>query len=197
MMWNHKLHLQLSNVAERLLGERGSCSLGRVSTTSILIPKYCIQQLNFIQLTNSQLHLSLSSILILFRVSKDQLRKSRNQTLEPLKYNKVVKLAAYVNDVQGFYPYVDELKKHIFKFKQEDLRVAKSIFQSIKNKYRGTKHNLLPNSNVTMVSIHVRLTDFKRHLHELFNMPFITNRFLTKAMEYYHTKYNVSYSSLI
>ena len=125
------------------------------------------------------------------------MQNSRNKTVAPLKYDKVVKLGPYVNDVQGFYPYVEELKEQIFKFKQEDINKAKTIFQSIKNTYKGTKHKRSPNSNVTMVSIHVRLTDFAHHLNVLFNMTFISNKFLSQAMEYYHRKYNVSCPSSI
>ena len=125
-----------------------------------------------------------------YRISEDQLINDR-QLLEPLKYGKYVKLGWYVNDVKGFYPYVEELKKSIFSFKKEDIETANTIFQSFRNTYRNT-NKLSLTANITMVSIHVRLTDFDYHLKVLFNMTVIANRFLTKAMEYYKDKYEVS-----
>ena len=128
--------------------------------------------------------------LLTYRISEDQLINDR-QRLESLKYDKYVGLGPYVNDVKGFYPYVEELKNSIFRFKKEDTEAALAIFQSIKNTYRASKKVSLT-ANITMVSIHVRLTDFAHHLKVLFNMTFISNKFLSEAMEYYTFKYEVS-----
>ena len=103
-----------------------------------------------------------------------------------------MKLGPYINDIQGYYPFVGELKSSIFKFKKDDMRYANTIYQSIKNTYSATKKHKI-NGNITMVSIHVRLTDFAHHLKVLFNMTFISNEFLTEAMTYYNKKYQVSY----
>ena len=111
--------------------------------------------------------------------------------LEPLKYDKYVALGWYAVDVKGFYPYVEELKNSIFKLKNEHIETARAIFRSTKNTYRATKKLSLA-ENITMVSIHVRLTDFAHHLKVLYNMTFVPNKFLTKAMEYYKDKYEVS-----
>ena len=101
-----------------------------------------------------------------------------------------VKLGAYVTDVQGFLPYIDELRSSVFRFKNDDMKTANTIFQSVINTYRGTKR-LSKDDTITMISIHVRLTDFKHHLKVLWNMSFISNSFLTKAMDYYTKKYQV------
>ena len=127
---------------------------------------------------------------LVYRISEDQLINDR-QRLQLLKYDKYVGLGPYVNDVKGFSPYVEELRNSIFLFKKEDTKTANAIFQSIKNTYRATK-KLPLTTNITMVSIHVRLTDFAYHLRVLFNMTFISNEFLTAAMRYYTDKYKVS-----
>ena len=129
-------------------------------------------------------------LLNIYRVSEDQLINDR-QRLQSLKYDKYVGLGPYINDVKGFSPYAEELRNSIFLFKKEDTKTANAIFQSIKNTYRATK-KLPLTTNITMVSIHVRLTDFAYHLRVLFNMTFISNEFLTDAMGYYTDKYEVS-----
>ena len=127
---------------------------------------------------------------MIYRVSQDQLINDR-QRLQLLQYGKYVGLGPYVDDVKGFSPYAEELRNSIFLFKKEDTKTANAIFQSIKNTYRATK-KLPLTTNITMVSIHVRLTDFAYHLKVLFNMTFISNKFLTDAMGYYADKYEVS-----
>ena len=87
-------------------------------------------------------------------------------------------------------PYVNELKDSVFKFREEDLKTAKTIVQSVTNTFRATKKHKIE-GDVTMVSIHVRLTDFKHHLKVLFDMEYISNAFLTKAMTYFTSKYKV------
>ena len=122
-------------------------------------------------------------------MSDEELRDKRGN-LEDYKTNNYVKLGAYTTDVQGFYPYVNELKS-IFQFRDDDLKTAKTIIQSVINTYKATKR-LKIDDEVTMVSIHVRLTDFKHHLKTLWNMEYISNEFLTKAMKYFSNKYKVS-----
>ena len=121
-------------------------------------------------------------------MSDEDLRDKR-EILEQYTTDSYIKLGPYTVDVQGFYPYINELKS-IFKFKEDDLKTAKTIVQSISNTYKATKR-LSMEDEVTMVSIHVRLTDFKDHLKSLWNMEFISNEFLTKAMTYYTNKYKV------
>ena len=70
------------------------------------------------------------------------------------------------------------------------MKSANLIFSTMKNTYTATrKHNI--SGDITMVSIHVRLTDFKHHLKILFNMEFTPNSFFTAAMSYYAKKYKV------
>ena len=122
-------------------------------------------------------------------VNEMQLAESRN-ILTNYTFNSHVKLGDYVNDVQGFFPYVKQLKSSIFKFYEEDMKSANLIFSTMKNTYTATrKHNIT--GDITMVSIHVRLTDFKHHLKILFNMEFTPNSFFTAAMSYYAKKYKV------
>ena len=80
-----------------------------------------------------------------FRISDQQLSMSRNQ-LKNLRFHSYVKLHSYTNDVQGFFQYVGELRQSIFKFKEDDMIRAKTIFQVVKNTYRATKkHSIVGN----------------------------------------------------
>ena len=120
-----------------------------------------------------------------FSISDKTLSESRN-TIKNLAWNSYVKLELYTNDVQGFFPYVAELRKSIFIFKNEDMKLANAIFQVAKNGYSAShKH-----SNITMVSIHVRLTDYMNHLSGMYNQTYMSMEFLTKAMTYCN-KYQV------
>ena len=101
-----------------------------------------------------------------------------------------VKLAPYTIDFQGFFPYVRDLNKYIFNFKEDDIKTAKTILQSVKNTYRATQKIKLV-ENITMISIHIRLTDYENHLKVLYDMELITNEFLTQAMSYFTNKYQV------
>ena len=101
-----------------------------------------------------------------------------------------VNLQPYTSDVQGFFPYIEELGTSVFRFKEDDMRTATNIIQGLMYTYRRNK-KLSNNDNITMISMHVRLGDFDYHLKELWNMTFISDSFLTKAMEYYTKKYEV------
>ena len=130
---------------------------------------------------------------MIYRISKDQLIDDR-QRLESLKYDKYVKLEPYINDVKGYFPYVEDLRNSIFLLKKEATKTANAIFQSIKNTYRATK-KLPLTTNITMVLIHVRLTDFPGHLKKKLNMAlsdYMANSFLTDAMRYFTNRYEVS-----
>ena len=128
-------------------------------------------------------------------MTDDELASSRNM-LESYKKNKFVHLEWYANDVEGFFPYIQELKHSIFKFRDEDMKIAKAIFQTMGNTFRATKRPSL-RGKITMISIHIRLTDYSEHLKVLYHMEVISNAFLTKAMTYCTRKYQVrvSYST--
>ena len=70
------------------------------------------------------------------------------------------------------------------------MTTAKTIVRSAKNTYRATKKHKVV-GDITMISMHIRLTDFQPHLAMLFNMTFISNDFLTQAMTYCKNKYQV------
>ena len=130
--------------------------------------------------------------VFIFRVSDKDLFVSRD-SLTNYKTGTHVKLDAYTNDVQGYYPYIEELKKSVFIFKKEDMTAAKAIFNTIKNTYSAIRTNSTSFDDVTMVSIHIRLTDFAYHLKVLYNMTFISNEFLTKAMTHCTKQYKVNF----
>ena len=83
-------------------------------------------------------------------------------------------------DIKGFYPYLNELVNNIFKFKEEHMSRAKTTIKSLN-----------PKLNNTMVSIHIRLTDFAHHLKVLWNMKYAPDEYFRRAMQYFHTKYEV------
>ena len=101
------------------------------------------------------------------------------QKVENLKFNHYLKLDMYVMDVKGYYPYLHELTNNILKFKPEHLQAANKIL-----------NELNPNQNV-MISIHVRLTDIKKHIKNLFNVEYTPDDYFKRAMAYFHKKYEV------
>ena len=125
-----------------------------------------------------------------FRISDEQLLKTRAK-LHNFALNSYVKLEPYTNDLQGYLQYVQELKTYIFKFKPEDMKTAKTIFRDLKNTYRSTKKRKIV-GDITMTSIHVRLTDYKRHLKVMYGIEYNATAFLTKAMTYCVKKYKVT-----
>ena len=126
-------------------------------------------------------------------VGEKQLNDSRNKLID-YQFGSYIKLDPYVNDVQGFFPYIKELKS-IFKFKAKELEMANKIIQTIENTYKDIKRNQSM-GNVTVVSIHIRLTDYKRHLKELFDLEPIPAKWFTTAMNYFNNKYQVNISKL-
>ena len=55
-----------------------------------------------------------------------------------------IKLHHYVEDIKGFYPYIDELVSDVFKFKEEDLKEARRRYKALRPELK------------TMVSVHIR-----------------------------------------
>ena len=101
-----------------------------------------------------------------------------------MKYNTYIKLPVYVLDIKGFYPYISELVTQVLRFKQDDISHAKEIMSGFN-----------PGSNNTMISIHIRLTDFAKHLKILWNMKYAPDEYFKRAMTYFHNKYTVRISS--
>ena len=97
--------------------------------------------------------------------------------------------------MKGFYPYVQELKNYVLRFKSINLENAQKQILSM---FSGEQKNvpLLPrdsynHKNVSynkkykkLVSIHVRLGDYEHHLRKLFNLPIIESNYFTRAMKY-------------
>ena len=88
-------------------------------------------------------------------------------------------------DVNGFYPYINELINDVFKFKPHYTDKAKGIFHDLRSHIH------------TMVSIHIRLTDMDLHLKEQWNLGNAPDQYFEKAMKYFDDKYEVIISTLI
>ena len=136
--------------------------------------------------SNHELKYLLSFII---SVGEKQLSDSRNRLID-YQFGTYIKLDPYVNDVQGFFPYIKELKS-IFKFKIKEFEIANKIVQTIENTYIDLKRNESM-GDVTIVSIHVRLTDYKRHLKKLFNLEPIPAKWFSTAMNYFNNRYQVN-----
>ena len=100
------------------------------------------------------------------------------------KFGKRLKLYTYLNDVKGFSPYIDELKKYVFQFKSHHISHAKKRLDKFSPKMLTTIHNSTQNHNKTkMVSIHIRLGDYEAHLKRLFDLPPVLDDYFSRAME--------------
>ena len=68
-------------------------------------------------------------------LEEDEYFKRIDNKIEDLKHNKYVKLPFYTVDIKRFFPYVDELRSTVLKFKPEILYQSQSIMNNIKEKY--------------------------------------------------------------
>ena len=103
------------------------------------------------------------------------------KNLDRLNKGHYIKVSKYVDDIKGYYPYIKELKSKVFRFKKKDIDNATHILAQ----YHPENH--------TMVSIHIRLTDFKSHLSKLFHIEnYMSNGYFKRAMNYFVDKYKVS-----
>ena len=55
--------------------------------------------------------------------------------IDQLREHTYIKIPFYANDVKKFYPYLDELKENVFKFKKNDLLQAKHLLYNMKTKF--------------------------------------------------------------
>ena len=102
-----------------------------------------------------------------------------------MKYDEYILLDEFVMDLEGFYPFVNELVRDVFKFKRNYIEPAEVILQKIN-----------PNNLYTMVSIHLRLTDMDVHLQENWNLENKPEEYLRKAMRYFNDQYQVTFISI-
>ena len=92
-------------------------------------------------------HISKKNIIVSFRLGKrgefsfeskeEEVEYFNNlyQNIQKYKENTYIKLPTYVVDLKRFYPYVDELKSAVFKFKPETISKAKSLLNNIKQEF--------------------------------------------------------------
>ena len=100
--------------------------------------------------------------------------------VDKLNKGEYIKVSKWINDIKGFFPYIKKLKKKIFRFREKDIENAARIISKF-NPY-----------NHTMISIHVRLTDYKEHLDKLYHIKnYVPTNYFRKAMDYFAEKYQV------
>ena len=58
--------------------------------------------------------------------------------------------------------------------------------------YLIQKQETLNPENVTLISMHIRLTDYKKHLEQYYNMSTASEEYLNSAIDYMSQKYDVS-----
>ena len=130
-------------------------------------------------LNNCNSYSSIISSSVLLSIPEDTLF-DRREEMENFQFNTYIKLPVYVMDIKGFYPYIDELVNNVLKIRDVHMEKAKEIMNRIK-----------PHSMEVMVSIHIRLTDFAKHLKKLWNMKFASDEYFANAMKYFRNKYKV------
>ena len=105
-------------------------------------------------------------------------------TLKNLQNNSYIKLHHYVEDIKGFYPYTDELVSDVFKFKEEDKKEARRRYKALRPELK------------TMVSVHIRLTDYKE-VASYFPSASSQQSYFKRALSYFHNKYTVRFGNNI
>ena len=136
----------------------------------------------------------ISHIVIISSVSEEQLVHNRS-LLKEYRFKKHLKFFGYLNDVKGFYPYVDELKKFVFKFKKNHIESAENRLLNMLDSFdinEGNNKGIEKlRKNRTLVSIHVRLGDYEKHLNKVFGLPIVSDAYFTRAMTFISEKYPV------
>ena len=66
---------------------------------------------------------------------EEYFRKQLHGKILKLKQNNYIKLPSYTIDLKGFYPYIDELKLNIFKFKRDNDLRARALLNKMKEKF--------------------------------------------------------------
>ena len=115
--------------------------------------------------------------------------------LNDYRLNKYLRFHDWINDVKGFYPYIHELKKYVFRFKNMHIENAKKCLSSLAGNISGfslTTHIRLNKSKRKLVSIHIRLGDYGSYLEAGFQLPTVNSTYFTRAMDYLCEKYEVS-----
>ena len=100
--------------------------------------------------------------------------------LKHIQNNTYIKLHHYVEDIKGFYPYIDELVSDVFKFKEDDTKEARRRYKALRPELK------------TMVSVHIRLTDYKK-VASYFPSDSSQQSYFKSALSYFHNKYKVRF----
>ena len=117
----------------------------------------------------------------LVSISESTLFRER-ATLKNLQNNSYIKLHHYVEDIKGFYPYIDELVTSVFKFKEKYKTEAIRRYKALQ-----------PESKM-MVSVHIRYTDFVE-VSSYFPSYSLQQSYFKRAMSYFHKKYKVRFDN--
>ena len=100
--------------------------------------------------------------------------------LDEISKGKYIKVSKWINDIKGYYPYIKTLKRKVFRFREKDIKNAAKIFSRLNP------------DNHTMISIHVRLTDYQEHLYKLYHLKkYVPTNYFKTAMDYFAEKYQV------
>ena len=101
--------------------------------------------------------------------------------VDQMKTGKYIKVSKWINDIKGFFPHIKTIRNKILRFRKHDVWNAKKIMSTLNPQ------------NYTMVSIHVRLTDYKEHLHKLYHFKqYVPTDYFKNAMAYFTAKYQVN-----
>ena len=123
----------------------------------------------------------LKTFLHLISVSEHTLLDDRAR-LKYIQNNTYIKIHHYVEDIKGFYPYIDELVSDVFKFKEEDKKEARRRYKALRPELK------------TMVSVHIRLTDYKE-VASYFPSDSSQQSYFKRALSYFHHKYTVRFGN--
>ena len=105
------------------------------------------------------------------------------------KEGKHLKFYLYLNDVKGFYPYIQEIKTHLLRFKSTHTRKALNVLSSLPHDIINSSSMAVNDSSpeqkkLKIVSIHIRLGDYGSHLKGLFDLELVDTTYFTRAMSY-------------
>lgn len=118
------------------------------------------------------------------------------QHLNKLKRGHYIKLPTYVADFKGFVPYLNDLKRNIFKFYNKFSNISTKLYQKMIQRAKGDLDEKQV-QNFTTVSIHIRLTDFGNHLKKHWNITYAKEDYFSRAMKYFTDRYKVTITTIM
>ena len=109
-------------------------------------------------------------------VTNNDMIYKRINVFRTYRYSWFFKLEPNICDFKGFLPYIENIRNVLFRFNPNVIGMAKTLLQ------HNIDNSITFKNNITIVSIHVRLTDMEVHAKLYYNISLPPKDYFTRAM---------------